>query len=261
MFVPIGSEQDFPSDYTLLLPAISVGNVGQLAIDLIISTLKIPKVGYFYTDCLVPMVGSNPYETDEENAKELCTNAEVYALPSQKLAVLQLRSLVIKKKSKSFRQALVSWIKRCAFARVILLSSCHAYHRDDTQLFGTPFRYLVTPALQKSVADVLKELEWKEMEKVSSYPGLNDNEKRVFIPGGGFTKRFYDDCCLEDLQMAVVLKFCSEGDNVPDAFSLLNQVNEWLHLVASTNGDVLAKWKAPGSWQLLFGSGLPAAIF
>ncbi|MEE6464567.1 hypothetical protein FKM82_006292 [Ascaphus truei] len=256
-----GSELALPGGCILLLPAISVGNVGQLAIDVIISTLNMPKVGYFYTDCLVPMVGNNPYATNEENAKDLCTNAEVYALPSRKLAVLQLRSPIVKKKSKSFRQLLISWIKRCAFAKVILLSSSHAYQRDDQQLFGTPFRYLVTPVTQISMEEVVKELQWKAMEKVSSYPGVNDEEKMISIPGGGFTKLLYDDCCSEEIQMAVVLKFCSEGDNIPDAFALLNHINEWLHLVEQSNGDFSTKWKIPSSWRLLFGSGLPPALF
>ncbi|KAM4705781.1 proteasome assembly chaperone 2 [Rhinophrynus dorsalis] len=261
MFVPAVPDLVFSADCTLLLPAVSVGNVGQLSIDLIISTLNMPKVGYFYTDCLVPMVGNNPYATNEDNANELCTNAEVYSLPSKKLAVLQLRSPVLKKKSKSFRQALISWVKRCSFSKVILLSSSHAYQRDDQQLFGTPFRYLITPVMQRTVEDVIKELDWKEMEKVSSYPGVNEEEKKVSIPGGGFTKMLYDDCCTEEIPLAVVLKFCSEGDNIPDAFALLNHINEWLHLLEPANDDLSLKWKVPSSWRLLFGSGLPPALF
>jgi len=31
--------------------------------------------------------------------------------------------------------------------------------------------------------------------------------------------------------MAVLLKFCSEGDNIPDAFGLVNYLNEWLQLI------------------------------
>ncbi|KAM8967905.1 proteasome assembly chaperone 2 [Pelodytes ibericus] len=261
MFVPVESGRDLPADCTLLLPAVSVGNVGQLAIDLVISTLHLPKVGYFYTDCLVPMVGNNPYATNEENTKDLCTNAEVYALPSRKLAVLQLRSPIIKKKSKSFRQELICWIKRCAFTKVILLSSSHAYQRVDNQLFGTPFRYLLTPVLEKTIADQVKGLDWKELEKVSSYPGMNEEEKIISIPGGGFSKRLYDDCCSHEIQMAVVLKFCSEGDNIPDAFALLNHLNVWLQLVEQANDGSSAKWTIPSSWRLLFGSGLPPALF
>ncbi|CAJ0922241.1 unnamed protein product [Ranitomeya imitator] len=223
------------SDLSLLFqPAVSVGNVGQLAVDLIISSLNMPKVGYFYTDCLVPMVGSNPYATNEDHAKELCINAEVYASSDKKLAVLQIRSPLIKNKSRAFCQALTCWIKQCAFSRVVLLSSSHAYQRDDSQLLGSPFRYLVTPTLQTLVADTMKALEWKEMEKLSLYPGINDEEKKISIPGGGFTKRLFEDWninAVEGIHMAAVLKFCSEGDNVPDAFALLDHVNRWLNLL------------------------------
>ncbi|KAM4027505.1 LOW QUALITY PROTEIN: proteasome assembly chaperone 2 [Anomaloglossus baeobatrachus] len=256
MFVPTAGEWRPPADCTLILPAVSVGNVGQLAVDLIISSLDIPKVGYFYTDCLVPMVGSNPYSTNEEHAKELCINAEVYASPEKKLAVLQIRSPLIKKKSRAFCQALTCWIKTCAFTRVVLLSSSHAYQRDDSQLFGSPFRYLVTPALQTKVAETMNALQWKEMEKLSIYPGINDEEKKISIPGGGFTKRLFDDCCSEGIHMAAVLKFC--GDNIPDAFALLDHVNKWLHL---SNLRGTSRWKMPSSWRLLFGSGVPSALF
>ncbi|XP_068093234.1 proteasome assembly chaperone 2 [Hyperolius riggenbachi] len=261
MFVPTGADWCPPAESTLLMPAVSVGNVGQLAIDLIISTLNMTKVGYFYTDCLVPMVGNNPYATNDDNAKELCTNAEVYTLPSKNLTVLQIRSPLIKKKSRCFRQALLSWIKKSVFAKVVLLSSSHAYQRDDQQLFGTPFRYLVTPALQPFVSDVIKELEWKEMETVSLYPVVNDEDKKMSVPGGGFTKHMFEDCSSQGIKMAVVLKFCSEGDNIPDAFSLLSHLNKWLHLVELPNENVTSQWKMPVSWRLLFGSGLPPALF
>uniref|UniRef100_A0A8C9QCL0 Proteasome assembly chaperone 2 n=1 Tax=Spermophilus dauricus TaxID=99837 RepID=A0A8C9QCL0_SPEDA len=66
--------------FTLLMPAVSVGNVGKFAIDLIISTLNMRKIGYFYTDCLVPIVGNNPYATEEDNSTELSTNAEGMSL-------------------------------------------------------------------------------------------------------------------------------------------------------------------------------------
>uniref|UniRef100_A0A8I5N3Y1 Proteasome assembly chaperone 2 n=1 Tax=Papio anubis TaxID=9555 RepID=A0A8I5N3Y1_PAPAN len=102
MFVLCGESAPDLAGFTLLMPAVSVGNVGQLAMDLIISTLSMSKIGYFYTDCLVPMVGNNPYATAEGNSTELSINAEVYSLPSRKLVALQLRSIFIKYKSKPF---------------------------------------------------------------------------------------------------------------------------------------------------------------
>ncbi|XP_001365541.1 proteasome assembly chaperone 2 [Monodelphis domestica] len=265
MFVPCGtSEPDF-TGFTLLMPAVSVGNVGQLAIDLIISTLNMCKVGYFYTDCLVPMVGNNPYATAEENSTELSTNAEVYSLPSMKLMALQLRSIFIKYKSKPFCEKLISWVKSSKCARVIVLSSSHSYQCDDQQLRSIPFRYLITPEMGKSVGETLQNLHWKEMEKSQLFPEISDSGLCVRIPGGGITKTLYTESCSKGIQMAVVLKFVSEGDNIPDAFDLVRYLNDWLQIIKPQDcndpSTSVSQWKMPSSWRLLFGSGLPPALF
>ncbi|XP_062056204.1 proteasome assembly chaperone 2 isoform X1 [Lepus europaeus] len=266
MFIPCGETFPDLSGFTLLMPAVSVGNVGQLAIDLIISTLDMCKIGYFYTDCLVPIVGNNPYATAKENAAELSTNAEVYSLPSKKLVVLQLRSIFIKYKSKSFCEKLLCWVENSGCARVIVLSSSHSYHRNDKQLSSTPFRYLLTPSIQKTVQNKIKSLNWQEMEKSPCIPEIEDSDLCVRVPGGGITKLLYDESCCKDIQMAVLLKFVSEGDNIPDALGLVEYLNEWLQIIKPhVQGDDPAAstlpWKIPSSWRLLFGSGLPPALF
>ncbi|XP_063155148.1 proteasome assembly chaperone 2 [Candoia aspera] len=249
--------------FTLLMPAVSVGNVGQLAIDLVISTLHLPKVGYFYTDCLVPMVGNNPYATTEEDATELCINAEVYAAMSKELVVLQIRSPFIKNKYRHFCQILLSWVKNCEFSKVVLLSSSHAYQRNDQQLHGTALRYLISPAVEKTVGDVLERLSGSELEQIPTFPGVND-DKIFYIPGGGITKLLFTESCSKGIPLVVLLKFCSEGDNIPDALALADYLNESLQLIAPQSSSSQAKssrWKIPSSWKLLFGSGLPSSLF
>uniref|UniRef100_A0A671MJX1 Proteasome assembly chaperone 2 n=1 Tax=Sinocyclocheilus anshuiensis TaxID=1608454 RepID=A0A671MJX1_9TELE len=75
----------------IVQPAVSVGNVGQLAVDLLISTLNMPRVGYFHTDCLTAMAGNSPYAA----SAQLSTGAEVYSHRDLKLAVLQIRTPII----------------------------------------------------------------------------------------------------------------------------------------------------------------------
>lgn len=60
---------------------------------------------------------------------------------------------------------------------------------------SVPLRYLITPSLLKVSADALKELGWREMERVPAFPGLTDAnmEQRLCIPGGGITKGLYTD--------------------------------------------------------------------
>jgi len=266
MFVPCGESVPDLTGYTFLMPAVSVGNVGQLAMDLIISTLNMCKIGYFYTDCRVPMVGNNPYATAEENSTELSINAEIYSLPSKKLVALQLRSIFIKYKSKPFCEKLLSWVKSSNCAKVIVLSSSHSYHRNDLQLRSTPFRYLLTPFVQKSVQTKIMSLNWEEMEKSPCIPEIDDSEFCIRIPGGGITKTLYDEGCSKEIPMVVLLKFVSEGDNIPDALGLVEYLNEWLQIIKpclqcdDPTASAL-KWKMPSSWRLLFGSGLPPALF
>ncbi|KAG8505186.1 Proteasome assembly chaperone 2 [Galemys pyrenaicus] len=187
------------------------------------------------------MVGNNPYATAEENSTELSINAEVYSLPSKKLIALQLRSIFIKK------------------VNFMIVSS-------------TPFRYLLTPSIQKSVQNKIQSLNWEEMEKSPCIPEIDDSEFCIRIPGGGITKTLYDESCSKEIPVAVLLKFVSEGDNIPDALGLVEYLNEWLHIIKPCdyfvlrlqNDDPTASalhWKMPSSWRLLFGSGLPPALF
>lgn len=260
MFIASGDVVPSFKGFTLIMPAVSVGNVGQLAVDLIISTLNMARVGHFHTDCLIPMAGNNPYASSAEEAVQLSTCAEVYSHSDSKLAVLQIRTPIIQTKVRSFRKLMVSWIKSSGFLRSVLLSSSQAYHRDDQQLHGSPLRYLLTPSLQKEEAPKVEELGWREMERISAFPGISDSEQRLYIPGGGVTKALYTDCCTEGISMAVLLIFCSEGDNIPDAFALVNHLNDWLHLLDKpAQGSV--QWRVPPSWRLLFGSGIPPLLF
>nr|KAF6423466.1 proteasome assembly chaperone 2 [Rousettus aegyptiacus] len=131
---------------------------------------------------------------------------------------------------------------------------------------STPFRYLLTPSMQKSVQNKIKSLNWEEMEKSQCIPETHDSEFCIRIPGGGITKTLYDEGCSKEIAVAVLLKFVSEGDNIPDALGLVEYLNEWLqiikpHLQCDDPTSSTLPWKIPSSWRLLFGSGLPPALF
>ena len=76
------------SDYTFIFPTISVGNIGQLATDLLISTIPgIKKAGFLINASLVqPIVGYDPYD---KNSTQLCSSIERKHLKKpQKLDIL-----------------------------------------------------------------------------------------------------------------------------------------------------------------------------
>ena len=60
---------------TLILPAVSVGNIGQLAIDILLASMKTEKLVACQHPSLIPLVGSNPIDA---NSTELMTACELY---------------------------------------------------------------------------------------------------------------------------------------------------------------------------------------
>ena len=44
-------------------PCVAVGNVAQLAVDILVSSLQCVKVGSLYDDSVLPVVGSDPFRS------------------------------------------------------------------------------------------------------------------------------------------------------------------------------------------------------
>ena len=63
------------SNSTFIFPCISIGNIGQLSADLLISTIpNMVKAGYFIDNNLVqPIIGYDPYN---QTSRELCVSVE-----------------------------------------------------------------------------------------------------------------------------------------------------------------------------------------
>ena len=61
---------------SLFQPAVSVGNVGQLAADLLISTMWLDRCGFIYHDSILPLVGNDPYAHPEADVCKVVTACE-----------------------------------------------------------------------------------------------------------------------------------------------------------------------------------------
>lgn len=266
MFIPRENNADGNwEDFTLILPAVSIGNVGQLAVDLVVSAVcpDGSSIGYLYDSCVLPVVGNDAFTLSTEASGKLNVSVEVYKNDDLKFIVVQQRAPLVKGRQTEYCRKLVSWIKSCHFKQVILVSSISATERVDSQIEGSPLRYHVTPAV-KNLLPVFDGLSWKSLEKRPKFPYLNteelsDENKAFFFPGGGFTKKLYEACCRDDIPLTVLLTFCSEGDNISDAVNLFLYLNAWLKMVPKEKVEdwILGKpsdFNFPASWRLLFGS-------
>ncbi|GAB1607284.1 proteasome assembly chaperone 2-like [Argonauta hians] len=262
------------SNYSLIVAAISVGNVGQLSADLVISALEMSKAGYIYDESLLPVIGNNPYTAVTTDSCSLMTGCEVYESQNQNLVVLLQRAPFVKGKQSGYRGRLVEWIKENKFKQVIILTSSAAHERLDVQLQGSQFRFLSSPD-QKSVVGRLfrDKLKWKKLERRPCFPAppptgqepTEDQKKEsIYIPGGGIAKSLYTDCCDANIPVYVLLLFCSEGDNVGHAKYLATMLNYWMNLIPMSEGPDISPvdvWKTPPSWRLTFGNTFDKTLF
>merc|ERR1712135_218029 len=240
-FYPIDPSRDLSwQGYTLIVPSVSVGNVGQLAVDLIISTLVMEKVGIIHDHSITPLVGNDPFHG--------CISSRVGTMGLQKCDSPRPFSLMTScEVFESKSQQLVDFAKSYGFRQTILMTSMHSHERLDSQLSGDQFRFVATPTFNFQLPDSWKRLEDRPVREEHSGQEINP-----YIPGGGIAKSLFHLCTAEQLPLAVLVVFCSEGDNVPEAFQIANRLNDLLGVIKPVK-DVPG-WKVPVSWSALFGN-------
>lgn len=141
---------------------------------------------------------------------------------------MQQRSPLLKGKRNQFVQILTDFIKQENFRESVCLTSSHAYERLDSQLTGVQCRYLTT---EESNKNLFESLNWKILEKRFDHNGNISNDQdsslEFFIPGGGISQKYYKSSKEKNLNSSVLLVFAHEGNNIPEAFQLVNYFNEW----------------------------------
>ncbi|XP_026283421.1 proteasome assembly chaperone 2 [Frankliniella occidentalis] len=251
---------------TLIIPSVSVGNVGQLCTDLLIQSLGCQKAGYLWHPAILPVVGVDPYRL---SSPDLALPAEVFYSKDHNLVILQLRSSVVKKLRKPFLNDLVQWMQSIGVVQVAVLTGSSNEERIDEQITSEPFRYLVGTESNPSLAETFRSLGWIALEKRLHFPALsklesleegNQNIGQVVIPGGGFAKQLITACSEKKLNCVALIKFCSEGDNIPDALVMLNKLNGWLKLL-DVDSIGSPKLIYPPSWNHLFGNPPPRQLY
>ncbi|XP_015119135.1 proteasome assembly chaperone 2 [Diachasma alloeum] len=234
-------------DCTLIIPAVAVGNVAQLTIDLIISNGELEKIGHITSCCFIPIVGGNPYNA---NSTQLCTSCDIYHNSERKLIAIQIRSPVTKKPSALFN-SVKQFIEDQQINKVIILTSGWAHTRNDAQIQSEPMRYMATSGFLSKFSQMIADSEWTALEKTSNTCGVGGDVK---IPGGGFALELFQFLNHYEIPTAILLRFCSEGDNIPDAIALMNYTCKWISLNIS-------EIKVPNSWKFLYGNPAPISLY
>ncbi|VDK32385.1 unnamed protein product, partial [Taenia asiatica] len=247
--------------YTLVIACAGVGNVGQLCMDVLISSIESVFAGYLNSAHVPPVVGPPPYPEIPSTAPLACS-LELYDDDFRKLSLLQVRAPVFPGAHDRFATEIVDFIKQQKFSRVILLSSSFAMTRKDQQLRGPPLQYSVTSATRVEDIEALsriglmklveEEVPGGDMENDSTHLALN-------LPGSGAALSLFS--ALEKAQTVptVLLNtFTCDGDNRNDAFFMAHALNGWLKV---NPADGAVSWKTPKCWKMLYGCGFDPALY
>ncbi|KDQ57634.1 hypothetical protein JAAARDRAFT_35326 [Jaapia argillacea MUCL 33604] len=233
----------------LVIPVVSSANVSQLAVDLLIASLSLRKIGVLDPSDVVPVIGAR-----EEGEMGVTTPLELYGDDSVSVVVLQQRSPALKLRKQEFVDSLLQFAKDSGFSAVLFLSGVDLSNRSDSQMM-TPTYHIIPSTSPSLLSSPLSHLTQLPIPAYTSpapqHPGLSiqDEGSIPFIPGGGLTRRFLSSIPAEwDIPVAALLQFVIEGDNQADA-------NLMAAVVAKVLGLDIKEWKQPSSWrQGLFGT-------
>ena len=244
----VGAADVEPSNfngYTLIFPAVSVGQVGQLAVDLLLENVNPTpqKIGYIYHDSLLPMIGRDPSRNNT-----ICTSLEVFVSHEQQLVIMQQRAPFVKGRVPRFRSALMKWIRHVGIKQVVVLSSCSAHICQDVHMSGSRVRYLLSDVDSALTERFENEFGWKRFDIMRTR--LNDDmqdEKVFHIPGGGIVRSLLDDCSKDNIPCVALMTFTNPGTDLVLAQQLVEHVDSWLKVLSSP----ASKLKHPLSWLIL----------
>jgi len=227
--VPISSE---PS--TLFIPALSIGNVPQLVLDLFATSLSLQHICHIDSDLLLPLCGYDTYTPPHTGV--LCTPAELFRGSST--ALLQLRTPPVPSLARLWCQSLSQWVKeRVGAVRVVLLvtipsSRATGHARDLPRLITNEAWGELKPCDEKSSAP------W---EPLSGSPMEED-----VLSEGSVVAQLYKELGKVGIPAMIVSMYCAEGDNVPDAITMASWCARYFDLVDTSKQF---SWKPPESWN------------
>ncbi|XP_026761476.2 proteasome assembly chaperone 2 [Galleria mellonella] len=232
------------NEYTLIVPSVAVGNVGQLSCDLLISSLQMKKIASVYSPALIPVLGYDPYNLQSNSLSSSC---EIYKSDRKNIVVLQLRAPLICKSARIFLEEIIKRFKEKNIKDIIILTSSFAH--ENKHISTSPFRFVASESslYKKKILD----LHWIEHKCVDS---------PLKIYGGGFSSLLYEICQENSMPCLILYKYCSEGDNIPDAYDMISHLSSVVPLF-SDKFDLLSQMIQPVSWKLLFGRPPPRDIY
>jgi len=226
-------------DSTLIIPSISIGNIPQLANDLLIHSLSFIKIGNLNHTYLYPFASPIDTLNDVGQKKGISTAAEVYHNKELKLTIIQQRSPIIPGCTKTYvNEIILPFIKETKMVKFLILDSSDAGLVENLSP-GTIEFYTNEDLLNKSLETLKIGLGEAIQLKDDDYSHSSYIRSLVtYLQSGDVSS---------DFEVNVLVSYVYEGDNFLDGEHLANKTIEVLNLSPIDN------WIRPRSWLGVYG--------
>ncbi|CAN6303408.1 unnamed protein product [Urochloa humidicola] len=279
-FAVVEGESFSPSCPTLIMPALSIGNVGQLAVDLLIYSARASRVAYLDEPSVLSCAGNDAFGPDAVG--DLALPLEAYESTSHGLAFIQQRSPVITGMMVSFAKNVADFVTSIGKNHLVILSSLDSGKRRIIDASSDMQVYYLSSCNEDGSDPEYEKLGWKKLEE------YDPSHKRWscltgLVESSVFTEDMVEDtdemtindyyaslpfaalfsaCKAKGLKVSCVLCYCSEGDNMPESFQLAEAVCKLLgHGPEKFHGNGSNGWTVPLSWKSVYGPPPDMSIF
>ncbi|OAV98839.1 hypothetical protein PTTG_08977 [Puccinia triticina 1-1 BBBD Race 1] len=230
----------------LVLPVVSLANVPQLAMDLMIHSTHlgpIEKVGILDPQDHIPVIGAIDHTSalpqSPDTRHQITTPIQVYQSRDKLYTFVQQRSPVIKARKESHVSRMKNWISTAGFASVLVLVSVDAAARSDAHLqHPSAFFHYIRATSQPDSPTALRQIIRKRYASFlpQDTPGLP-----IFCAGGlaarllaALTSSASDTASVE---VNTLVAYVAEGDNRLDTKAFAQEIISTFNHIRSGLGD------------------------
>lgn len=280
--VPDLSDQEVAAllnDSILIIPAVSAGNVPQLAADLLLHSLGLRLVGRLSDLYTYPFAGPRDSSVNAPEASRVGISTTIEVFSGSGLTIVQVRSPPLPGQRRRFvTETLLPFVSSFRFAETLAIASSNAALRES--LHGSRYQ-LLTPrvistassgaagdgsgndssdldaaaaALSSRLAKLSLALDTPLAQAPASLEGL---------PESGIALDLLTAVASEGGKICTPLIYVYEGDNFGDAHEFADHVAAVAGLdVAATKATLPepGRWTQPVSWQWVYGKSVPIGI-
>lgn len=251
---------------TLIVPMVSIGNVPQLTVDLLVNTLEISRLAVLDTATLNAISGPIGYDHIKDSQQNsTAVPLELYQTADQAWTILQQRSPPLHGHRRAFAKELTEFIKQAEFGRVVVLASSDAALRGDAMLSrgGSTQVYSLTVggggSEQQRLLDKLQRLSLTDLGCTAESDSSSlDKVLKQQLHSSGAARMLLKMCHDQNVPAVALVSMVNEGDNVPDSVVLANVTNAVFDIAKDAK-----QWKPPRSWEWLTPSSstIPLELF